>query len=293
MNILDDSEAIIQEHSLENDDTIVNRESVLKEEVIGDSETVYRDPLKSNSRIDNEEEISATSKTASFDKCHNDDNEEVNHLSKRSLADTKNHNFENNNEEENSEIIKAPLFHENEIEDSNFRKAVKTFYGTYNPEKLNTIDTILEQYEGYEIQLILHLIEKYNAVERCDLDLFSESFNEIDLLEIANHQISVKKNSDVSPTKESKILNAIEDVKDSKQNVKSNIGGRFLKGWNNASNIASPLAKSSQLNKNIIHLNNMNEKNNSIVNNDDTISTLKLQVILNFYDEMISRHRTS
>jgi hypothetical protein len=44
---------------------------------------------------------------------------------------------------------------------TNIRNVLHAFYLTYNPEKLSTIDLILEKYQDNEVQLVRHLKEKY------------------------------------------------------------------------------------------------------------------------------------
>jgi hypothetical protein len=73
------------------------------------------------------------------------------------------------------------------------RAAVECFYKKHNPEKLGTIDTILERYEGNETQLVLHLIEKYQATDIDDLQIFNGSLNAEALLEITARQIELSK----------------------------------------------------------------------------------------------------
>ena len=89
------------------------------------------------------------------------------------------------------------------------RAAVECFYKKHNPEKLGTIDTILERYEGNETQLVLHLIEKYQAIDIEDLQIFNGSLNAEALLEITARQIELSKQTtpttaDVDDSNESK-----------------------------------------------------------------------------------------
>lgn len=43
-----------------------------------------------------------------------------------------------------------------------FRKVLQVFYSTHNPDRVNTIDLILENYKGREKELLIHLGEKYS-----------------------------------------------------------------------------------------------------------------------------------
>ena len=76
---------------------------------------------------------------------------------------------------------------------SSVRTAVEGFYLKYNPEKIDTIETILQHYIGFELELILHLIEKYEAIDESDLQIFAGYVSDQELLDIASHQIKVKK----------------------------------------------------------------------------------------------------
>jgi hypothetical protein len=142
--------------------------------------------------------------------------------------------------------------------------------------------------------LILHLIEKYDAVEKSDLDLFSEAFNEIDLQEIAKHQIAVKKKYNItSPPKESEISYVTEEINDEKS-ISSNIGGRFLKNWTNATTSASPSTTSTcSSNRKTNYSNHLQEKNESVVVNTNitdangSIRNLNIQVFFVFHSDMI------
>ena len=76
---------------------------------------------------------------------------------------------------------------------SSVRTAVEGFYLKYNPEKIDTIETILQHYVGFELELVLHLIEKYEAIDESDLQIFAGYVSDQELLDIASHQIKVKK----------------------------------------------------------------------------------------------------
>ena len=76
---------------------------------------------------------------------------------------------------------------------SSVRTAVEGFYLKYNPEKIDTIETILQHYIGFELELVLHLIEKYEAIDESDLQIFAGYVSDQELLDIASHQIKVKK----------------------------------------------------------------------------------------------------
>ena len=163
------------------------------------------------------------------------------------------------------------------------RSAVRTFYNKYNPEKLNTIDNILKQYLGFEIQLVLHLVQKYNAVDKSDLDIFVGSLNEKDLQEIAAHQVQLRKQISLAnpvdtdeaacdrekdDNKEdngtlSKKPQSLESLKgvinghigtakqslisSNIQDISSNFAGRFLTSWNTATSGTAPLASSNKI----------------------------------------------
>jgi hypothetical protein len=336
MNFPDESDPIIQERSQTFDNTNVNQDLDSNEEFSRDSETLCQDLLTSHIREDCEFELSMILQDSLFDENetskeenvnviaetrlfsndkreHDDDdyennvrNEEDNYDKEEINMITKPHSFdtddENDIKEKESRI--KPLFHENKAEDCDFRKAVKVFYSIYNPEKINTIDTILEQYGGYELQLILHLIEKYEAVEKCDLDVFSECFNEIDLLQIAKHQIVIKKQSNIcTPTKELRI--EIGETKDDKPDT-STIGGRLLKNWTNAAISASPswtnsitsaspsltnaTTNASPSNRKISHSNIDSKErdiDNDIIGINGNIRNLNLQVSSFFENDII------
>ena len=46
------------------------------------------------------------------------------------------------------------------------RERLLKFYSKYNPEKLDSIDTLLEHYEGREKVLLAKLIDKYGPEPR-------------------------------------------------------------------------------------------------------------------------------
>lgn len=48
---------------------------------------------------------------------------------------------------------------------ANMRDFLEKFYTVHNPEKLSTIDLILERYKGHEGELFTHLSEKYDVAE--------------------------------------------------------------------------------------------------------------------------------
>ena len=157
------------------------------------------------------------------------------------------------------------------------RLSVQNFYKKYNPEKLSTIDTILQQYKGFEIQLVVHLIQKYNAVDESDLDIFRESMSVKDLLEIAGHQAQLKKENVVNGTTNSAENNTDIDKDDIKsptkvqqlkelqkalmngsigtsknsmissniQDMSSNFAGRFLNGWSSTTSGSMPITPST------------------------------------------------
>ena len=142
------------------------------------------------------------------------------------------------------------------------RCSVQNFYKKYNPEKLNTIDNILLQYIGFEIQLVLHLIQKYNATDQSDLDIFAGSLSEKEFDEVAGHQMQLRNviplinrgsdgekedHKDSSPIKMQQNLESlkgsinghIESAKQSLissniQDISNNFAGRFLTSWNTA-----------------------------------------------------------
>lgn len=57
------------------------------------------------------------------------------------------------------------------------RDVVQQFYFEYNPERVSTIDMILEKYVGNEIQLIKHLKEKYRIDRYEPFENYLASFN--------------------------------------------------------------------------------------------------------------------
>ena len=164
-----------------------------------------------------------------------------------------------------------------EIQDSEIRIAIHSFYNKYNPEKVNTIDNILQQYLGFEIQLVQHLIQKYNAVEKSDLEIFRASLQPKQLQHLAEYQMHLKKEAsgDTSldnskedskedptnpetPTK-SKSLESLKGViGNAKQtlmtsnisDISNNIAGRLLNGWNSATSSTTPNIPTS---KNVPH----------------------------------------
>lgn len=50
---------------------------------------------------------------------------------------------------------------------ASMRNFLERFYAVHNPDKLSTIDLILERYRGHEGELFLHLKEKYDVAEFC------------------------------------------------------------------------------------------------------------------------------
>ena len=153
-------------------------------------------------------------------------------------------------------------------EDVGIRSSVQKFYRKYNPEKLNTIDNILLQYTGFEIQLVLHLIQKYSATDQSDLDIFAGSLSEKEFDEVAGHQKQLRNmlplsnpgcdaekgdNKDSSPIKMQQNLESlkgsinghIESAKQSLissniQDISNNFAGRFLTSWNTATTTSAP-----------------------------------------------------
>lgn len=181
-------------------------------------------------------------------------------------------------------LSRPPLFDEDVV---NIRSAVQVFYSKYNPEKINTIDNILKQYQGFEIQLVLHLIQKYNAVDKSDLDIFIGSLEVNELQQLAEYQIQLKNDDskdcvpdyakDDFKDESSRIDNtnkkpqSLESLKGvigtAKQtlmtsnitDISNNLAGRFLNGWNSAANtVGKPGQPSSTVsNSNSAeHLNN-------------------------------------
>ena len=167
---------------------------------------------------------------------------------------------------------RPPLFEDVE-EVVNIRKAVNTFYSKYNPEKINTIDNILRQYHGYEIQLVLHLIQKYNAVDKSDLDIFLGSLEEKEIQQLSEYQSQLKKET----SDDSANVAGKEDAKDensetpkkpqsldtlkgaigtAKQtlmtsnisDISNNIAGRFMNGWNSATSTSTAQQTSAKQN---------------------------------------------
>ena len=163
----------------------------------------------------------------------------------------------------------TPSLNSVENKDLDIRNAMHSFYSKYNPEKVNTIDNILQQYLGFEIQLVQHLIQKYNAVEKSDLEIFEASLEPKQLQHLAEYQIHLKKEASGSgdvtvenskeenkedpttpetPTK-SKSLESLKGViGTAKQSlmtsnisdISNNIAGRLLNGWNSATSSSSP-----------------------------------------------------
>lgn len=170
--------------------------------------------------------------------------------------------------------IRQPLFDDGDNSIVSIRSAVQNFYKKYNPEKLNTIDNILQQYSGFEIQLVLHLIQKYNAADKSDLDIFAGSLSEKDLDEVAKHQIELLKivcpngnfsdsevcnggekedDKDCSPIKSQQSLEYLKGsinghigsakqslISSNIQDISSNFAGRFLTSWNTATTTSMP-----------------------------------------------------
>lgn len=164
-----------------------------------------------------------------------------------------------------------------QTKDNEIRIAIHSFYNKYNPEKVNTIDNILQQYLGFEIQLVQHLIQKYDAVEKSDLEIFRASLEPKQLQHLAEYQIHLKKEAsgDITldsskednkedpanpetPTK-SKSLESLKGViGNAKQtlmtsnisDISNNIAGRLLNGWNSATSSTTPNIPTS---KNVPH----------------------------------------
>jgi hypothetical protein len=50
------------------------------------------------------------------------------------------------------------------------REVLREFYATHNPERVNNIDSIMDKYKGFEIELLTSLKEKYNIVDHKAID---------------------------------------------------------------------------------------------------------------------------
>lgn len=172
-------------------------------------------------------------------------------------------------EKAHSSTNQPPSLNSVENKDLEIRNAMHSFYSKYNPEKVNTIDNILQQYLGFEIQLVQHLIQKYNAFEKSDLEIFQASLEPKQTQHLAEYQIHLKKEASGSgdvtvenskeenkedpttpetPTK-SKSLESLKGViGTAKQSlmtsnisdISNNIAGRLLNGWNSATSSSSP-----------------------------------------------------
>ena len=206
-----------------------------------------------------------------------------------------------------SDVARPPLFEDVE-EVVNIRRAVQTFYSKYNPEKINTIDNILRQYRGYEIQLVLHLIQKYNAIEKSDLDIFLGSLEEKEIQQLSEYQLQLKKET----SDDSANVGSKEDTKDensetpkkpqsletlkgaigtAKQtlltsnisDISNNIAGRFMNGWNSATSTSSAQQPSIKQNSGIVpsstsaeNLNNANPPTSPIPTSSSVADDLLL-----------------
>jgi hypothetical protein len=181
-------------------------------------------------------------------------------------------------------VSRPPLFDEDVV---NIRTAVQAFYSKYNPEKINTIDNILKQYQGFEIQLVLHLIQKYNAVEKSDLDIFIGSLEVNELQQLAEYQIQLKNddskdcaldfakdelkeetskadNTNKKPQSLESLKGVIGNAKQTLMtsnitDISNNIAGRFLNGWNSAANT---VGKPGQPNSSVSNSNSAEHLNN-------------------------------
>jgi hypothetical protein len=201
-------------------------------------------------------------------------------------------------------VSRPPLFDEDVV---NIRTSVQAFYSKYNPEKINTIDNILKQYQGFEIQLVLHLIQKYNAVEKSDLDIFIGSLEVNELQQLAEYQIQLKSddfkdnapdfakvdfkdessradNSNKKPQSLESLKGVIGNAKQTLMtsnitDISNNIAGRFLNGWNSAANT---VGKPGQSNSSFSNPNSAEHLNNAA-----STSTTPTPSALSVADELL------
>lgn len=99
---------------------------------------------------------------------------------------------------------------------------VEDFYRKYNPEKISTIDSILEKYRDNEAQLLVHLKEKYSIDNYEPFDRF-----------IRQNQDRLASNAS-SPVKFGSGNSSLPPPNINLQEISSDIAQRLFSGWNNA-----------------------------------------------------------
>ena len=106
-------------------------------------------------------------------------------------------------------------------EENSLKSAIHSFYCKHNPEKLESIGTIINRYKGFEFELVLHLIKRYKATEKSDLDIFKSFLSDGQQLEITGEQIRIAKNKSAGNNSS---IDDVADVDSSK--IASPTGGR-------------------------------------------------------------------
>ena len=119
--------------------------------------------------------------------------------------------------------------HQNDV--SFLHSAVTEFYKQHNPDKVNTIDNILEKYAGHEVELLVNLVEKYGVPEH---PLFAEykrrkahHSQQLNQEKAMATPTLIRSASQLIPSTPPSLATLTSGMQD----ISSNIAGRFLSGW--------------------------------------------------------------
>lgn len=124
-----------------------------------------------------------------------------------------------------------------EINEVALRDALKEFYAIYNPDRIGSIDVILEKYRNEECQMLEHLMEKYSASEfKPFLDYLNNHQNTIG--NVTENKVTGKETKDSSAVPENNAGTVASNPNSSSfsvQDLSSDIAQRFLSGWSKVS----------------------------------------------------------